>query len=53
MLKISDNLTINLDSVVSVNKVQGKWIVRLRNGLSITVTEEIANEIITSTGRRS
>ena len=50
MLEINGNLTINLDSVVSVNNVQGKWIVRLRNGSSITVTEEIANEIITSTG---
>ena len=50
MLEINDNLKINLDSVISVNKVKSKWIVRLRNGSSIVVTEEIANQIIASMG---
>ena len=50
MLEINDNLKINLDSVISVNKVKNKWIVRLRNGSSIVVTEEIANEIIKAMG---
>ena len=50
MLEISDNLKINLNAVVTINKVKDKWIARLKNGSSIVVTEEIANEIITSTG---
>ena len=50
MLEINDNLKINLDSVISVNKVKNKWIVRLRNGSSIVVTEDVANEIIASLG---
>ena len=50
MLEINDNLKINLGSVISVNKVKNKWIVRLRNGSSIVVTEEIANKIIASMG---
>ena len=50
MLEISDNLKINLDSVISVNKVKNKWIVRLRNGSSVVVTEDVANEIIASLG---
>lgn len=50
MLEINDNLKINLDSVISVNKVKNKWVVRLRNGSSIVVTEEIANAIIASLG---
>ena len=48
MLEINDNIKINLNSVVSINKVQDKWIVRLKNRSSIVVTEEIANEIIAS-----
>ena len=50
MLEISDNLKINLNAVVTINKVKDKWIARLKNGSSLVVTEEIANEIITSTG---
>lgn len=50
MLEISDNLKINLNAVVTINKVNDKWIARLKNGSSLVVTEEIANEIITSTG---
>ena len=50
MLEISDNLKINLNAVVTINKVKDKWIARLKNGSSVVVTEEIANEIITSTG---
>ena len=50
MLEINDNIKINLNSVVSINKVQDKWIVRLKNRSSIVVTEEIANEIIASLG---
>lgn len=50
MLEISNNLKINLDSIISVNKIQDKWIVRLKNGSSIVVTEEIANKIIASMG---
>ena len=50
MLEINDNLKINLDSVISVNKVKNKWIVRLRNGSSIVVTEDVANEIIAAMG---
>ena len=50
MLEINDNLKINLDSVISVNKVQNKWIVRLKNRSSIVVTEDVANEIIASLG---
>ena len=49
MLEISDNLKINLNAVVTINKVKDKWIARLKNGSSLVVTEEIANEIITST----
>ena len=50
MFEISNNLKINLDSVISVNKVQDKWVVRLKNGSSIVVTEEIANKIIVAMG---
>ena len=50
MLEINDNIKINLNSVVSINKVQDKWVVRLRNGSSIVVTEKIANKIIASMG---
>lgn len=50
MLEINDNIKINLNSVVSINKVQDKWIVRLKNRSSIVVTEDVANEIITSLG---
>ena len=50
MLEINDNIKINLNSVVSINKVQDKWIVRLKNRSSIVVTEDIANEIIASLG---
>ena len=50
MLEISDNLKINLNAVVTINKIKDKWIARLKNGSSLVVTEEIANEIITSTG---
>ena len=50
MFEISNNLKINLDSVLSVNKVQNKWVVRLKNGSSIVVTEEIANAIIAAMG---
>lgn len=50
MLEISNNLKINLDSVISINKIQDKWIVRLKNGSSIVVTEEIANKIIVAMG---
>ena len=50
MLEINDNIKINLNSVVSINKVQDKWIVRLKNGSSLVVTEEIANKIIASMG---
>lgn len=50
MLDINDNLKINLNSVVSINKVEDKWIVRLKNGSSIVVTEEIANKIIAAIG---
>ena len=50
MFEISNNIKINLDSVISVNKVKNKWIVRLRNGSSIVVTEEIANKIIAAMG---
>lgn len=50
MFEISNNLKINLDSVISVNKVQNKWVVRLKNGSSIVVTEEIANAIIAAMG---
>lgn len=50
MLEINDNLKINLDSVISINKIQDKWIVRLKNGSSIVVTEEIANKIIAAMG---
>ena len=50
MLEINDNLKINLNSVVSINKVQDKWIVRLKNRSSIVVTEDVANEIIASLG---
>ena len=50
MFEISNNLKINLDSVISVNKVQNKWVVRLKNGSSIVVTEEIANAIIAAIG---
>lgn len=50
MFEISNNLKINLDSVISVNKVKNKWIVRLKNGSSIVVTEEIANAIIAAMG---
>ena len=50
MLEINDNLKINLDSVISVNKVKNKWIVRLRNRSSIVVTKDVANEIIASLG---
>lgn len=50
MFEISNNLKINLDSIVSVNKVEDKWVVRLKNGSSIVVTEEIANAIIAAMG---
>lgn len=50
MFEISNNLKINLDSVISVNKVKDKWVVRLKNGSSIVVTEEIANAIIAAMG---
>ena len=50
MLEINDNIKINLNSVVSINKVQDKWIVRLKNRSSIVVTEGVANEIIASLG---
>lgn len=50
MLDINDNLKINLNSVVSINKIQDKWIVRLKNGSAIVVTEEIANRIIAAIG---
>lgn len=50
MFEISNNLKINLDSVISINKVQDKWIVRLRNRSSIVVAEDVANEIIASLG---
>lgn len=50
MFEISNNLKINLDSVISINKVQDKWIVRLKNGSSIVVTEDVANEIIAAMG---
>ena len=50
MLYINDNIKINLNSVVSINKVQDKWIVRLKNRSSIVVTEDVANEIIASLG---
>ena len=50
MLEINDNIKINLNSVVSINKVQDKWIVRLKNRSSIVVTEEIANQIIAAMG---
>lgn len=50
MFEISNNLKINLDSVISVNKVKDKWVVRLKNGSSIVVTEEIANKIIAAMG---
>lgn len=50
MFEISNNLKINLDSVISINKVQDKWVVRLKNGSSIVVTEEIANAIIAAMG---
>lgn len=50
MLEINDNIKINLNSVVSINKVQDKWIVRLKNRSSIVVTEDVANEIIASLG---
>ena len=50
MLEINDNIKINLNSVVSINKVQDKWIVRLKNRSSIVVTEDVANEIIVSLG---
>ena len=50
MFEISNNLKINLNSVVSINKVQDKWIVRLKNRSSIVVTEDVANEIIASLG---
>ena len=50
MLEINDNIKINLNSVVSINKVQNKWIVRLKNRSSIVVTEDVANEIIASLG---
>lgn len=50
MLEINDNIKINLNSVVSINKVQDKWIVRLKNRSSIVVTEDVANEIIAAMG---
>ena len=50
MLEINDNIKINLNSVVSINKVQNKWIVRLNNRSSIVVTEDVANEIIAAMG---
>lgn len=50
MFEISNNLKINLDSIISINKVQDKWVVRLKNGSSIVVTEEIANAIIAAMG---
>lgn len=50
MLEINDNIKINLNSVVSINKVQDKWIVRLKNRSSIVVTEDVANEIIAAIG---
>ena len=50
MLEINDNIKINLNSVVSINKVQDKWIVRLKNRSNIVVTEDVANEIIASLG---
>ena len=50
MLEINDNIKINLNSVVSINTVQDKWIVRLKNRSSIVVTEDVANEIIASLG---
>ena len=50
MLEINDNIKINLNSVVSINKVQDKWIIRLKNRSSIVVTEDVANEIIASLG---
>ena len=50
MLEINNNIKINLNSVVSINKVQDKWIVRLKNRSSIVVTEDVANEIIASLG---
>ena len=50
MLEINDNIKINLNSVVSINKVQNKWIVRLKNRSSIVVTEDVANEIIAAMG---
>ena len=50
MFEINDNIKINLNSVVSINKVQDKWIVRLKNRSSIVVTEDVANEIIASLG---
>ena len=50
MLEINDNIKINLNSVVSINKIQDKWIVRLKNRSSIVVTEDVANEIIASLG---
>ena len=50
MLEINDNIKINLNSVVSINKVQDKWIVKLKNRSSIVVTEDVANEIIASLG---
>ena len=50
MLEINDNIKINLNSVVSINKVQDKWIVRLKNRSSIVVTEDVANKIIASLG---
>ena len=50
MLEINDNIKINLNSVVSINKVQDKWIIRIKNRSSIVVTEDVANEIIASLG---
>ena len=50
MLEINDNIKINLNSVISVNKVKNKWIVRLKNRSSIVVTADVANEIIASLG---